>query len=224
MTSLIRRGRLLEVATLAWNVVGVVILAISAAFTSSVALVGFGLDSLIEIGASIVVLWELSGSGELRQRRALRLIGIAFIALAVYLLAQSLFALITQHHASPSGAGIIWTGATAIVMFGLAFGKTRTGRALRNPVLISEGKVTTIDGILACAVLAGITRSLSFATFSLNTVSVPERNRVRAQLFADAAEGRLQPVIHSVLPLSAAADAHRLMDAGEVFGRIVLTP
>lgn len=67
-------------------------------------------------------------------------------------------------------------------------------------------------------------RSLSFATFSLNTVPIPERNRVRADQFEAAAQGRFQAVIHDVLPLSQAAEAHRQMDAGEVFGRIVLTP
>lgn len=67
-------------------------------------------------------------------------------------------------------------------------------------------------------------RSLSFATFSLNTVPIPERNRVRAEQFEAAARGELRPVVHDVLPLDEAAEAHRRMDAGEVFGRIVLTP
>jgi divalent metal cation (Fe/Co/Zn/Cd) transporter len=161
-TTLVRRGKLLEWSTLGWNVVGVVVLGFLAASSSSVALLGFGIDSLIEIAASAVVLWELSGTGERRQRVALRMIGFAFIALAGYLLIQSAVALATQHHASPSAAGIAWTGVTAIVMFGLAFGKTRTGRALKNPVLVTEGKVTVIDGILACAVLAGLALDLLF--------------------------------------------------------------
>lgn len=150
------RGFGLEFFTLGWNVVGVAILAILAIGSSSVALVGFGLDSLIEIGASTVVLWELSGSGEQRQRRALRLIGGAFIALALYLLVQSTVALIIGHHASPSAGGIEWTATTAVVMFTLAAGKTRTGRALNNPVLITEGRVTFVDGLLAVAVLLGL--------------------------------------------------------------------
>lgn len=82
-----RRGYLLEGATLAWNVVGVIVLALLAVRTGSVAIVGFGLDSVIEIGASVVVIWELSGTGEQRRRRALRLIALAFLALAVYLAA-----------------------------------------------------------------------------------------------------------------------------------------
>lgn len=67
-------------------------------------------------------------------------------------------------------------------------------------------------------------RSLSFATFSLNTVPVPERNRVRAEQFEAAARGELTAIVHDVLPLTDAADAHHRMDAGEVFGRIVLVP
>ena len=147
---------LLERITLGWNIVGVVVLAISATRASSVALAGFGLDSLIEIGASTVVLWELSGTGEERQRRALRLIGGAFVALAVYLLAQSSIALITGHRATHSTVGIVWTATTAAVMFVLAAGKRRTGTALDNAVLVTEGRVTFIDGVLAVAVLAGI--------------------------------------------------------------------
>jgi hypothetical protein len=58
-----------------WNVVGIVVLAVAAVSARSVALAGFGLDSLMEIAASTVVIWELSGAGETRQRRELRLIG-----------------------------------------------------------------------------------------------------------------------------------------------------
>ena len=154
--ALLRRGFLLEYLTLAWNVVGIVVLTIAATGARSVALVGFGLDSLIEIGASTVVIWELSGSGHQRQQRALRLIGAAFALLALYLTIQSTVALVAGHHANPSTLGIGWTAITALVMFILAAGKARTGHALDNPVLRTEGRVTLIDGLLAVAVLAGL--------------------------------------------------------------------
>jgi divalent metal cation (Fe/Co/Zn/Cd) transporter len=80
--ALLRRGFALEYTTLAWNVAGIAVLAVAAISARSVALAGFGLDSLVEIGASTVVIWELSGAGERRQRRGLRLIGYAFGALA----------------------------------------------------------------------------------------------------------------------------------------------
>lgn len=153
---LLRRGFALEYVTLAWNVVGIVVLAIAAVAARSVALAGFGLDSLIEIGASTVVIWELSGSGTTRRRPALRMIGGAFGGLAIYLVVQSTVVLAIGFHPHQSNVGIAWTAITAVVMFVLAAGKARTGRALDNPVLRTEGRVTLVDGLLATAVLAGL--------------------------------------------------------------------
>jgi divalent metal cation (Fe/Co/Zn/Cd) transporter len=150
------RGFALEYATLGWNVVGIVVLAFAAVAARSVALVGFGLDSLIEIGASVVVIWELSGSGERRQRRALRLIAGAFGLLALYLAVQSTVVLVEGARPRHSPVGIAWTAVTALVMFGLALGKARIGAALDNPVLRTEGRVTLVDGLLAVAVLIGL--------------------------------------------------------------------
>jgi divalent metal cation (Fe/Co/Zn/Cd) transporter len=154
--SLLRRGRNLERLTLAWNVVGIAVLAVAATTARSVALAGFGLDSLVEIGASVVVLWELSGTGEQRRRTALRLTGAAFLALSLYVAVQSAVVLALGHHAHRSPLGIAWTAATALVMFALAASKARTGRALNNIVLTTEGRVTTIDALLATAVLLGL--------------------------------------------------------------------
>ena len=153
---LLRRGVVLEGFTLGWNVVGIVVLGVAAIMARSVALAGFGLDSLVEIGASTVVLWELSGTGVRRRQRALHLIGAAFILLATYIAVQSTIVLVTAYHARPSLLGIGWTAITAVAMFVLAAGKARTGRALGNQVLISEGRMTFIDGLLAIAVLMGL--------------------------------------------------------------------
>lgn len=154
---LLRRGVWLERVTLGWNVVGIAVLTYAAIRARSVALAGFGLDSLVEIGASTIVLWELSGTGEARQRRALRLIGFAFIALATYITIQSTIVLATRYHPEHSLLGIAWTALTAAVMFALAAAKTHTGTALDNSVLNTEGHVTFIDGLLAVSVLAGLT-------------------------------------------------------------------
>src|SRR5689334_4469412 len=109
---LIRFGLALEWTTLGWNVAGIVVLAIAAVAARSVALAGFGLDSLIEIGASTVVVWELSGTGQERQQRGLRLIGYAFAALAIYLLVQSSVVLAGGYHPRHSVLGIVWTAVT----------------------------------------------------------------------------------------------------------------
>jgi divalent metal cation (Fe/Co/Zn/Cd) transporter len=153
---LLRRGLRLEYATLTWNVVGIVVLGWAAVIARSVALAGFGLDSLIEIGASIVVIWELSERHGPRRHTALRLIAASFVCLGGYLAVQSTAVLVVGHRAHHSPAGIVWTALTAGVMFGLAAGKARTGRALHNPVLIAESRVTYVDGLLAAAVLLGL--------------------------------------------------------------------
>ena len=122
----------------------------------SVALAGFGLDSLIEIVASAVVIWQLKGTGKARERRALRLIGYAFVVLALYIGAQSLYVLVARLRPHHSPIGIAWLGLTAVAMFALAYGKSITGRALDNRVLETEARVTAIDGLLAVAVLVGL--------------------------------------------------------------------
>jgi divalent metal cation (Fe/Co/Zn/Cd) transporter len=154
--ALLRRGRFLEGVTLGWNAIGIAVLAVAALRAHSVALAGFGLDSLIEIGASTVVLWELSGTGEERQRRALRLIAAAFIALALYLLIETGVVLAVGYHPRHSPLGIAWAAITAVTMFALAYGKHRAGTALGNPVLTTEARVTVVDGLLAVAVLGGL--------------------------------------------------------------------
>jgi divalent metal cation (Fe/Co/Zn/Cd) transporter len=147
----------LEYATLAWNVVGTVVLVIAAAAAGSVALVGFAVDSLIEIVASAVVVWQLKGEeGSGRERRALRVIGAAFILLAVYIAVQSAIALGSQSHPGHSTLGIVWLAATVVAMFALAAAKRQTGARLDNAVLQTESRVTVIDGLLAAAVLAGV--------------------------------------------------------------------
>jgi divalent metal cation (Fe/Co/Zn/Cd) transporter len=152
----LRRGRQLEAVTLGWNVAGVIILAFAALTARSVALAGFGLDSVVEIGASTVVLWELAGIDESRQRRASKSIGVAFLAVALYLGAQSTIVLVVGFRPHHSPTGIVWTALTSLVMFTLASGKARVGAALNNPVLQLEGRVTFIDGVLAAAVLIGL--------------------------------------------------------------------
>jgi divalent metal cation (Fe/Co/Zn/Cd) transporter len=124
-----RRGLRLEYATLAWNVVGSVLVLAAAVTARSVALAGFGLDSLIEILASLVVVWQLQGMHAVeRERRALRIIGIAFLLLAVYIAAQSAYVFATEAHPNHSLLGIVWLALTAAAMFAVAAAKSRTGR------------------------------------------------------------------------------------------------
>jgi len=152
-----RRGLRLEYATLGWNVVGSVLVLAAALTARSVALAGFGLDSLIEIVASLVVVWQLQEMQAVeRERRALQIIGIAFLLLAVYIAGQSIYVLVSEVRPHPSLLGIVWLALTVVAMFALAAAKQATGRALGNRVLQTEARVTLIDGLLAAAVLTGL--------------------------------------------------------------------
>ena len=147
----------MEYATLGWNVVGSVLMLVAALAARSVALAGFGLDSLIEIVASVVVIWQLQEiQGLERERRALRIIGAAFLLLAVYIAVQSIYVLVSGVRPHHSLLGIVWLALTGAAMFALAAGKRSTGRALGNRVLQTEARVTVIDGLLATAVLIGL--------------------------------------------------------------------
>ncbi len=156
MDALLRRGLWLEYATLGWNIIGTIITLIAAVRTGSTALAGFGLDSAIEIFASVVVVWQLKGIEQGRESLALKLIGAAFFALATYVLLQSGWTLLANAHPAPSLVGIVWLGVTCAVMLLLAWGKSVTGGQLGNPVLTTEARVTLIDAALAGAVLIGI--------------------------------------------------------------------
>lgn len=152
---LLRRGLRLEYATLAWNVVGSAVVLLAAVSARSAALAGFGLDSLIEIVASLVVVRQLRGDTR-SEKRALSIVGVAFVLLALYVAGQSLYVLVSGFRPDRSTLGIVWLALTAAAMFALAFGKGRVGRALASRVLQTESRVTIVDGYLAVAVLAGL--------------------------------------------------------------------
>lgn len=156
-TSLMRRGLRLEYATLGWNVVEIGFLVVAAVTARSVALAGFALDSLIEIFASLIVVGQLTGTADpYSEHRAVRRIGIAFFLLALYISVQTIVTLVVGIRPDSSPLGIAWLAATAVVMFGLAAGKARTGAQLAHPVLSAEAKVTVVDGALAAGILSGL--------------------------------------------------------------------
>ena len=160
---LLQRGLWLEYLTLGWNVISVAVVLAAAASAGSVALAGFGLDSLVEIGASTVVIWQLrDATDRTRERIALRLIGGAFFALALYVLVQSSRSLLLHAHAKSSMLGLGWLALTIMVMLAMAAGKARTGAALGNKVLETEAHITRVDACLAGCVFTGVALNAAY--------------------------------------------------------------
>ena len=164
VTDLERTGRRLQRITIAWNLIEVFITIGLGIAAGSLALVAFGLDSLIEVFASLVVLWHMveDQPDPTRDRRARRLVALAFAALAVYLLAAGLRALLTQAEPESSPLGIAYLGVTAVVMFSLAARKRRVGRDLDNQAFLAEARMTYLDGWLATAILAALALNTAF--------------------------------------------------------------
>ncbi len=155
------RARLLEYATIAWNVGEAVFTITLGIIAGSLALVGFGSVSIIEVFASGVVVWHIGGglhshNDDARTARALRLTGGAFGALAVALGAFAIRDLATGREAGESIVGIIYLAITAVVMFGLAMAKRRTADELGSAPLRSEAAMTFLDGVLSTATLIGL--------------------------------------------------------------------
>ena len=135
---LTRRGFALEYASMAWMTVEATVAIAAGIIASSIALVGFGLDSVIEFAAAVIVIWQLRGGGSQREDLAVRLIGVTFFLLAAYLVIESIRDLISQARPGVSTAGLIVTAAALLIMPLLALAKQRTGRALGSQTLMAD--------------------------------------------------------------------------------------
>jgi len=153
---LLQKGLWLEYATLFWNVLECGFIIYAGIKASSVALFGFGIDSLIEIFASLVVIWHLKQINKKNEAIAEKLIGIAFFLISLYILGESFFTLTNHTHSKPSMLGMVSLALTLIVMFLLAYLKGKVGKKLNNSVLMKESRVTMIDGMLATSTLIGV--------------------------------------------------------------------
>lgn len=156
-----RRALRLEYATIAWNL-GEALLTMGLGIAAgSLALIGFGTDSIIEVFASSVVVWHVRPRHAVdqpeRTRLALRLVAAAFFVLAIVLAAVAVRDLVTGRRAGESPLGIAYLAVTAAVMFGLAVTKRRTAKALGSAPLHSEASMTFLDGILSTLTLTGLT-------------------------------------------------------------------
>lgn len=154
-----RRALILEYGTMAWNAGEAVLTIALGSMAGSLALIGFGTVSVVELFASGVVVWHVRSDEAKQPRRtrlALRLIAVAFIALAIGLIIAAGNDLFSGRRAGESPWGIAYLAITAIVMFGLAILKRRTAIQLESEPLRSEATVTFLDGILSVTTLAGL--------------------------------------------------------------------
>ena len=153
---LVRRARLLAWITIAWNVAEAVVAIAAGLAASSIALVGFGLDSTVEVMSAVVIVWQLQGAPEDRERRALQLIAVSFFALAAYVVVQSSYDLLSRSAPDASVVGIVLATASLVVMPLLAKAKRRNGRAMASAAVVADSNQTQLCAYLSAILLVGL--------------------------------------------------------------------
>jgi divalent metal cation (Fe/Co/Zn/Cd) transporter len=144
-------------ATIAWNVLEAVVAIAAGVAASSIALVGFGLDSTVEVLSASVIVWQMTRPvPEDSEARALRLIALSFLALACYVAVQAVIDLAHHHEPESSTVGIILAVASLIVMPLLAWLKLRNGRRLDSTSVVADSNQTLLCTYLSAVLLLGL--------------------------------------------------------------------
>lgn len=156
-----RRGLWLEYLTIGWNVIEAVIAIGAGLAAGSIALVGFGFDSTIEVAAAAVVVWQFRGElrgrvDEEREQRALKLIAATFFVLAAYITFEAARTLITRDVPHPSTVGIVLAAVSLGVMPALAWFKLQTARQMGSRTLLADSAETFLCAWLSAILLGGL--------------------------------------------------------------------
>lgn len=152
-----RRARLLAGTSVAYNAVEAVVSVAAGAAASSIALVGFGLDSVVEMSSGLIILWQFRRPlPQSRERQALRMLAVSFFALAGYVTCESVRTLLTGTQAERSTVGIVIAALSLLVMPFLSWAQRRTGRQLGSVTVVADSKQTLLCTYLSGVLLLGL--------------------------------------------------------------------
>ena len=153
-----RRVRLVVAATIAYNVVEAAVALTAGAAASSSALIGFGLDSCVEVLSAAAIAWQFVGgrNHEDREHLALRVVALSFFALAAFVTVDALRSLLGGAEAQHSTVGIVLAAVSLVVMPGLSWFERRTGRELGSASVVADSKQTMICASLSAVLLVGL--------------------------------------------------------------------
>ncbi|HYN15830.1 MAG TPA: cation transporter [Terriglobales bacterium] len=152
----IRRARRLEYLTIAWNSAEAAVALIAGLLAGSIALVGFGLDSVIEVSSGAIVLWRLFADHERAERIALKIVGASFLALAAYVAFDSVKTLWLREAPEGSLAGIVLAAVSLVVMPLLARAKRRVAAGIGSRALHADSRQTDLCAYLSAILLGGL--------------------------------------------------------------------
>ncbi|WP_155371416.1 cation transporter [Catellatospora vulcania] len=160
---LVRRIRLLVAATITYNVVEAVVAITAGRAAGSTALIGFGLDSIIEVSSAAAVAWQFSAADhERRERAALRVVAVSFFALAAYVSFEAAQALLSGHRPDHSTVGMVLAAASLAIMPGLSYAQRLAGRELGSRSAVADSKQTLLCTYLSAVLLLGLAANSLF--------------------------------------------------------------
>ena len=152
-----RRAQLLAGVSVTYNVVEAVVAITAGVVAGSVALIGFGLDSVVEVSSGLIILWQFRHRiPASRERQALRLMAISFFALAAYVTFESVRALAAGHEPDASPVGIGLAAASLLIMPFLSWAQRRTGKALGSNAVVADSTQTLLCTYLSAVLLVGL--------------------------------------------------------------------
>lgn len=152
-----KRAKMLAGFSVAYNVIEAVIAITAGLAAGSVALIGFGLDSVVEVSSGLIILWQFSHRiPESRERQALRLLAFSFFALAAYVGFESLRSLLTGADPDSSTVGIVLAAVSLVIMPFISYAQRRTGRALGSNAVYADGTQTLLCTYLSAVLLTGL--------------------------------------------------------------------
>lgn len=152
-----RRAQLLAGASVAYNGIEAVIAITAGLVAGSVALVGFGLDSVVEVSSGLIILWQFRHRlPESREQQALRLMALSFFGLAAYVTFEFVRALLGNHEPDPSAVGIALAALSLVIMPFLSWAQRRTGRALGSGAVVADSTQTLLCTYLSAVLLIGL--------------------------------------------------------------------
>ncbi|MFD1320300.1 cation transporter [Micromonospora sonneratiae] len=156
-TALTRRIRLLVAATITYNVIEAVVAITAGTMASSTALIGFGLDSVIEVSSAAALAWQFAGRDpQAREKVALRIIAVSFFALAAYVTVESVRALFGDAEAAHSTVGLTLAALSLAIMPVLSYAQRRAGRELGSRSAVADSKQTLLCTYLSAVLLVGL--------------------------------------------------------------------
>ena len=175
-TAVVRRGRRLEHFTIAWNAMEGLVAVVAGAIAGSISLVGFGMDSFIEVTSGSVLLWRMSVDAQVQRRelnetRALRIVGVCFLVLAAYITYESVLELWSRRAPEHSIPGIVLACVSLVVMPLLSRAKRKVGRALGSAAMHADARQTEFCTYLSAILLVGLLLNAFFGLWWADPVA-----------------------------------------------------